>query len=641
MSRRYIAVLILAATAVFFISFKGKEEPSEYRTAYLSRFHAFQKKQQQLLQMIDRADLSNAAAVEQVRHEIFDARIAMKQMDFWMRYLQPLAYRSVNGPLPVEWETEVFEKFEKPYRRVGAGLTLALLCLDEPQVQKDTLLQLIRKSYDTAKVYAEDSITNELNSFHHFYLCNRLFLLNLAAIYTTGFECPDPSRIVPELRAMLQSTAQVYKAFNSDFPETPLPAHYLALFDSAIAFAAGQPEDHTAFDHYAFIRNYINPLFVINQKLVQQYRVVSHSLVDYSLNKRVSSIFDKALYSGQSTKGIFHRVTDSAGLALIEQTGRMLFYDPMLSGNNMRSCASCHKPTQYFTDTVLATPQHFNKTEHLARNSPTLINSIYNHLLMLDGKHFTLQHQGKDVITNHTEMMCGEKEMLEKLLSCKQYKAAFSTMLAYTPQEKELTMEHVVSAISLYYGKFSKYYSPFDEAMNGVGNIQADAIAGFNLFMGKAQCGTCHFVPQFNGTKPPYIGSEFEVLGVPADTAYSKVSDDMGRYVINPAKETHHAFRTVTVRNATHTAPYMHNGVFRTLEQVIDFYDAGGGAGHGLMVPNQTLSADSLHLSIMEKKQLIAFIHSLDEQVVFEPAPTRLPSSKIKALNNRKIGGEY
>lgn len=159
--------------------------------------------------------------------------------------------------------------------------------------------------------------------------------------------------------------------------------------------------------------------------------------------------------------------------------------------------------------------------------------------------------------------------------------------------------------------------------------------------MSKAQCGTCHFVPHFNGIKPPYIGSEFEVLGVPADTSYKKLSDDLGRYGVNPATETMHAFRTSTVRNAAFTKPYMHNGVFRTLEEVIDFYDGGGGAGKMLDVPNQTLSSDSLKLTPLEKKQLLAFMHSLNENIIFDQPPFSLPVSADKSLNNRKVGGEY
>ncbi len=159
--------------------------------------------------------------------------------------------------------------------------------------------------------------------------------------------------------------------------------------------------------------------------------------------------------------------------------------------------------------------------------------------------------------------------------------------------------------------------------------------------MSKAQCATCHFAPQFNGVKPPFVGSEFEVLGVPADTGYKKLNTDQGRWLINPATETLRAFRTGTIRNADHTKPYMHNGIFNSMQQVIDFYDGGGGAGRKLDVPNQTLSSDSLRLSPAEKKDLVLFISSLTEKIEFEEPPATLPTSTDKKLNKRKVGGVY
>ena len=177
--------------------------------------------------------------------------------------------------------------------------------------------------------------------------------------------------------------------------------------------------------------------------------------------------------------------------------------------------------------------------------------------------------------------------------------------------------------------------------MNNTGTVDETVRQGFNVFMSKAQCATCHFVPQFNGVKPPYVGSEFEVLGVPADTAYSKVSADKGRFGINPADETANAFRTGSLRNAQYTKPYMHNGVFASLNEVVDFYDGGGGAGRGLKVENQTLSSDSLHLSKTEKHNLVQFMKSLNEDIIFETPPAELPKSKNKEWNKRKVGGEY
>jgi cytochrome c peroxidase len=85
----------------------------------------------------------------------------------------------------------------------------------------------------------------------------------------------------------------------------------------------------------------------------------------------------------------------------------------------------------------------------------------------------------------------------------------------------------------------------------------------------------------------------------------------------------------------------MHNGVFKSLEEVIDFYDVGGGQGKKMIVDNQTLSGDSLKLSIADKQDLLAFIYSLNEAIIFEEPPITLPASSDKTLNNRKPGGEY
>ncbi len=642
MNKKHILIFFLAGIAIFSYSFRNTAtQPEAYAKHYLQRLQTFKQREQHLLAVIDNSDLTKHADVERIKQEIANTRLSMKSMDYWLRYLEPLAYKKINSPLPVEWETEVFEKFEKPYKREGAGLTLAELYLDEEHITKDSLKSLITQSITVFETYGADSITSQLNTYHHFYLCNRLFLLNLAAIYTTGFECPNTDRVIPELKQMLADVGNTYHTFNESFPAAPLTAEYTQLYAKTVAFIETQPEDYTKFDHFTFLKEYVNRLFTINQQLIRDYKVISKNLLDYSLNKSAATIFSKTLYNGQNPKGIFLRVNDEEGLAEIDRIGKLLFYDPILSANNMRSCASCHNPATYFTDTVLTTSQHFDHTNFLPRNAPSLINVEYNHLTMLDGKHISLQNQTKDVICNPNEMGSDEKEVLEKVMSCKEYSSAFNKLLKYTPQEKEVTMDHIASVITFYYSKFSKYYSPFDAAMNNHGTVDVATKEGFNLFMSKAQCATCHFVPQFNGVKPPYIGSEFEVLGVPADKNFKALSKDKGRYEINPAYETANAFRTGSIRNADYTKPYMHNGVFNTMGEVIDFYNAGGGAGRGLHVENQTLSSDSLKLTVQDKNHLLKFISSLNENIAFESAPEKLPSSKIKTLNNRRVGGSY
>ena len=633
-------IILFTIFTIFCLSFSKKGNKS-YNNLYNNSLLEFKQQQIVLETFISRTDLSSDENLRSLHRQIEVARLKLKNIDFWLRYFEPNAYRKINGPLPVEWENEVFEKFEPPYRREGAGLSLAELSLNQAPLIKDSLIQLIKRSEEAIKTFEADSITGQLNSYSHFFLANRLFLLNLAAVYTTGFECPDTNHVVPELRSLLLGTKEIYNSYNQSFPDKPLSAEYLEKYEKTISFAEMQGTGFSTFNRFDFIRDYVNPLFAMNQKFINDYNVRSINYNDYTLNNSIQSIFDKSLYASQNTKGIYSMVEDEKTLREIRYIGKLLFYDPILSGNNMRSCASCHKPTEYFTDTTNGLAFQFDKQQRLPRNTPTLINSVYNHLLMLDGKHISLQAQGKDVITNANEMNSNEKELIKKVLSCKEYKEAFKSFLKLTPEEKDITLNHIVSAITYYDGSYSRFYSPFDNAMNNKGFVSDEAKRGFNLFMSRAKCATCHFVPNFNGVKPPYIGSEFEVLGTPADTSFKDLSSDKGRYMINKAPETLHAFRTGSIRNAEYTKPYMHNGVFKSLEEVIDFYDAGGGQGKKLVVDNQTLPGDSLHLTKNEKKELLAFIFSLNEDIIFEEPPASLPPSNDKALNNRKPGGEY
>jgi cytochrome c peroxidase len=632
-------ILSFIITVVFFSFIERRDDA--YHQFYFGGLHEFISKETALKQTIAAANLSSKKDILIITSGIQEARLKLKNMDFWLRYFEPNAYRKINGPLPVEWENEVFEKYEKPYRREGAGLSLAEIYLSKPPVNKDSLLSLINASLESIKTFEADSITGQLNHYSHFFLANRLFLLNLASIYTTGFECPDTGRIIPELKSMLGGTKEIYDHYNRSFPEFPLSGEYLDLYQKTLAYVNHQPLQFSRFDQFGFLKDYVNPLFALNQQFINSYNVTSLNFNDYTLNNNALSIFDKSLYSSQNTKGIYAMVEDEKTLREIRYIGKLLFYDPILSGNNRRSCASCHKPTAYFTDTTASTALQFDGVNRLPRNTPTLINSIYNHLIMLDGKHISLQAQGMDVMTNPAEMNSNEKELIRKVLSCKEYREAFKSFLKYTPEEKEITLNHIASAITFYDGSYSRFYSPFDEAVNNRTEISGAEKRGFNLFMSRAKCATCHFVPNFNGVKPPFIGSEFEVLGTPEDTSFRTISPDKGRWLINQAPETLHAFRTGSIRNAQFTKPYMHNGVFKTIEEVIDFYDAGGGQGKKMIVDNQTLSGDSLKLTSAEKKDLLSFIYSLNEEIIFEEPPIGLPQSSEKLLNNRKLGGDY
>jgi len=577
---------------------------------------------------------------DQFKKQLHETRLTLKKIDFWLRYLEPIAYKLINGPLPLEWETEVFEKFEPPYPRWGGGLTLSENYLDETIFIEDSIQHLLDTSAKTCDVFWHDSIRIFLRTPDAFFYAQRLFLLNLSAIYTTGFECPDTSRIVPELKQMCEAVLEMQLVHDESFPEFKLSDSFMNRYREMLLYLRSQSDVWSEFSHFHFIREYVDPLFGMNQEMIRKYKVNSQSFNDFSLNRNVNSIFDKKLFEAQDDQGVFRSARTESEKNEIFALGKLLFYDPVLSSNQMRACASCHVPSMLFTDTTRSTAFQFDKIQNLDRNAPSLVQSIHQHLLMQDGKHFNLMNQMKDVMSNPTELNMDTLKILKKVMSIPEYKMRLNSVAQYTSYSKP-QFEHIAGAITMYLSQFVYQYSAFDSMMFNERAEEESVVKGFNLFMGKAQCGTCHFPPQFNGVKPPFVGSEFEILGTPSDTSFTKLSPDQGRWKVWPVKEMKGAFRTPTIRNTHKTKPYMHNGVFWTLDEVIDFYNQGGGVGKGLELENQTLSSDSLGLTKKEIADLILFIHSLDENIQTGNVPESLPLSKNKKLAARKPGGEY
>ena len=271
------------AVSGFFIlalifSLSGFRSSKQYNELYFRKLKEFNAAQTQLLEEIKTASLTSETGKNNILKKLHYSRLKLKGLDFWLRYLEPISYKQINGPLPVEWENEVFEKFEKPYKRLGAGLTLAEEELSEENPDRKKLADLIQKSIRALDVFNADSITKNLETHHHFFLANRLYLLNLAGIYTTGFECPDTSQVITELRFMLNDVKATYDVFNQSFAATALTAEYLELYDKTLRFVQTQPTVFSQFDHFTFIRDYVNPLFALNQQFISDYKVLSKPL---------------------------------------------------------------------------------------------------------------------------------------------------------------------------------------------------------------------------------------------------------------------------------------------------------------------------------------------------------------------------
>lgn len=577
--------------------------------------------------------INNNEEKSKIISQLNDTRLALKRADFWLRYTNPIAYKFLNGPLPVEWEVEVFEKWEKPYRRNAAGLTLLQIAMDKEASQQE-LQRLVSLALDSITVFQSPRVLDQINTPATFYFANRLHLLNLATIYTTGFECPDTDGTIPELEAMLEATLGHYRTFSKGNKDYSLHSDYIAKYEQMMTFVQNQPKQIETFDHYHFVKDYVNLLFTLNQQRIQELNLTSSNVNDYSLSNEALSIFDKSLYKGLENKGVFKGLKSRKDLDQLYTLGEQLFNDPLLSINNKRSCASCHKPSQFFNDTNIITSLQLDKETRLPRNTPSLVGSLKNHLLMLDGRHISAENQADEVTQNPLEMGLGPKEILPKVLSIKEYKKSLSRLASKTIND-EVSAEHIYSAIIFYYSSLDTASAPLDRAMNGEEQLSVKAIKGFNLFMSKAECATCHFAPQFNGVKPPYVSSEFEVVGTPQDTGYADLSSDLGRGKVHDVPEMQNAFRTPTLRNLSYTKPYMHNGVFQTIDEVLEFYNTGGGAGNRLSVPNQTLNENDLNLSKAELSAMKAFLLSLDENIQL-PNSTITPPKGKGELKHRK-----
>ena len=297
--------------------------------------------------------------------------------------------------------------------------------------------------------------------------------------------------------------------------------------------------------------------------------------------------------------------------------GKELFFEKSLSGNGMVSCASCHNPANYFTDN-LEKSIAFNGISVVNRNAPTLLYAAFQHGQFLDARAQSLEEQIEQVLFNKKEMNAKLPLLIKRLNKNKHLVQLFHTSFPNSKKDSIISIQNIALAIASFERTLAPMNSPFDNYMCGDKNVLSnEQIEGFNLFMGKAQCGTCHFAPLFNGLLPPnYAITELEVLGTTRNTNFNKpIGDaDSGRFHFFPIEYNVGAFKTPTIRNIERTAPYMHNGTFKTLEEVMEFYNKGGGNGLGLTLQHQTLPSKSLDLSDKEIKSIISFMKSLTDE---------------------------
>lgn len=278
------------------------------------------------------------------------------------------------------------------------------------------------------------------------------------------------------------------------------------------------------------------------------------------------------------------------------ELGRLLFFDPILSANRTVSCATCHKPAFAFADTI---PVSFGVGRKAGkRNTPSAMNLLLQRPFLWDGRAATLEEQALEPIKNPVEMNLPVREAVERLKSDRAYNNYFKKLFGSAPDSLLLA-----AAIAAFERTLETSDSPFDRW-----KLDEDSLAvseqvkkGFALFNGKAKCIKCHFGSNFTT-------NEFRNVGLFDGKAFN----DVGRAAVSGELADVGKFKTPGLRNVSVTAPYMHNGMLKTLEDVIDFYDDPSKLVPG-GINRDTLLNKPLGLSKQEKKELVAFLESLTD----------------------------
>ncbi len=602
---RSFKLLLTALSLVVVMAATNGEDPAIGVTTSVAIFRNESKKfavsTGQLKLAIANLKTGNKESADCAKMALKDARLHYKKIESFIEYFFVHSARIYNRAPKNEIE-EPFLEYQAP---IGLQYMEAMLYEDEPALKK-------RELAEQANILANSAA--DLNALLFEFKANdsqileslRLELIRVIALGISGFDAPLSKTGIEESHEALFT---MRKALLPYLPKSGNATDSVAFYlNHSIEFLKENP-DFDNFDRLRFLTENALPL---QQHLGALIAKIGLELNTAGiLNYNAPNIFSPKAFNDSG----FHARRSTLQKEQVA-LGQKLFSDPLLSGNTKISCASCHSPNSFFQDGLEKSPA-FDPKQKVKRNAPSLLYASFQHAQFWDGRVKTLEEQIENVIRDSTEMFGNPVKIVKKLAKRRGYRKLF---IEAFPQAEgnEITEQKIYRSIAAFVRTLHPYNSPFDEYL--AGNKQAlsqSQIHGFNLFMGKAQCGTCHFAPLFNGLIPPlYTLTEFEILGTTRTENLSKaeVDADQGRFMFRPIRFYKGAFKTPTVRNVAMTAPYMHNGAFYSLDSLMEFYNKGGGAGLGLDLPLQTLPTAPLNLTEIEKKNIISFLDALTDR---------------------------
>lgn len=280
------------------------------------------------------------------------------------------------------------------------------------------------------------------------------------------------------------------------------------------------------------------------------------------------------------------------------QLGEKLFFDPILSRDSSISCASCHRPEHAFADITPTSKGVLNRMG--GRNTPSCMNMTNRNLYFWDGRAETLEEQAMGPIENPVEMDLPLSIAVRRLRANSYYNNSFINVFGQKPN-KEL----LAKAIAEFERTLETSKSPFDKFMREDDStaISASAKRGLDIFNGKGKCFDCHFGIDFTGN------DQFRSLGI----YNGKDLNDKGRYDVTKKESDLGRFKVPGLRNIAMTAPYMHNGMHKTLMEVIDYYNEPDKFIKN-SINRDSLLNKPLGLTQEEKKDLENFLLTLTDE---------------------------
>jgi cytochrome c peroxidase len=306
------------------------------------------------------------------------------------------------------------------------------------------------------------------------------------------------------------------------------------------------------------------------------------------------------------------------------ELGRLLFNDSRFSADGTVSCASCHHPGKAFTDGLPVAKGIKGQTG--TRNAPTVVNAAFYETLFLDGRANSLEDQALGPFVNAIEHgLESHQAIVDVVQHDSTYNQQFKNV--FSIQASDITIDHVVKAIASYERTLISGDSPFDRYLFGRDHstLSTSAERGLGIFKRKGNCVTCHEISWnnalFTDNRFYNIGVGFKHLAPILDDLIAFIDQgknlddfplttlqhsELGRFNVTKNLADMGKFKTPTLRNIAITAPYMHDGSMKTLDEVIEHYDKGGDKNRFI-----DTKIFPLHLTQQEKTDLLAFMRAL------------------------------